>query len=850
MSVSGDTLDAPPLAAGYRQAGTVYDEMSAAPGILRPHWDRLIGSMSALGVDELARRWKIARQRIRENGVTYNIYGDPLGMDRPWNLDSIPLLIPPAEWDELEAGLIQRAHLLNCVLADLYGPQQLLHGGHLPPALVFANPGFWRPCHGMPKPVRPYLHLLAVDLARSPDGQWWVIADRTQAPSGAGYALENRTVLAETFPDLFREFQVQRLASFFRTFRDNLLNLSPTRRDNPRVVLLTPGPFNETYFEHSYLARYLGFTLVQGADLTVRDSRVFLQTLDGLKPVDVILRRVDDSFCDPIELRSESFLGVAGMVEAVREGNVVVANALGSGLIESPAFMPFLPRLSQRLLGERLKLPSVATWWCGQPQPLQYVLDNLDFLVIKPAFPALDPAQTIEPVIGAKLTADERSRIIARLRERPYEFAGQELLDLSTVPVWSQDSLTPRRVVLRVFLAASGDSWVVMPGGLARVSPALDTPVVSMQRGGGSKDTWVLSNGPVDVFTLQRPRDQPLELNHGEGTDLPSRAADHLFWLGRYAERGEHLARVLRCILVRLTGEFGASGSSEWDSLMKLYDCLASPHSRLSEDDPQGHLDQWRDLEQEILSLIFEEQRRDSLNAVLGRAARAVAEVRASLSSDMLRIVSQFDAAHTSAWGYATAGEALAVLNRCIGMLAALRGIEMENITRGAGWHFLGAGRRLERSIQLVDLFRAIIVPLNTATWPTLEMLLEVADSGMTYRSRYFTELQAAPVLDLLMNEQANPRSLAFQIHDLLEHCQSLSGRPAGAVWPFSKQRRLEEAAGALFTADVRALCQPDEDGIRAPLDQLLAATGAALPALSDAITNVYFSHAEMERAT
>jgi len=846
MSISGDTLDAPLLCAGYRQTDGVYDEMSAAPGVLRPHWDTFIGSMSALGAEELARRWKIARQRIRENGVTYNVYGDPLGMDRPWNLDSIPLLIPPSEWSELEAGLIQRARLLNYILADLYGPQQLLRGGLLPPALVFANPSFWRPCHGMPTAVHPYLHLLAVDLARSPDGQWWVLADRTQAPSGAGYALENRTVLAETFPDLFREFHVERLASFFRSFRDTLLNLSPSRRDNPRVVLLTPGPFNETYFEHSYLARYLGFTLVQGGDLTVRDSRVFLKTLDGLKPVDVILRRVDDSFCDPIELRSDSFLGVAGLVEAVRAGNVVVANALGSGLIESSAFMPFLPPLSQRLLGERLKLPSVATWWCGQPQPLRYVLDNLDFLVIKPAF----PSQGMEPVFGGKLTGDERSRLIARLEERPYEFAGQELVDLSTIPVWSQNSLVPRRVVLRVFLAASGDSWVVMPGGLARVSPSLDTAVVSMQRGGGSKDTWVLSNGPVDVLTLQHPRDQPLDLNRGEGTDLPSRAADHLFWLGRYAERCEHLARVLRCILIRITGEFGASGTSEWDSLMKLYDCLASPHSRLSEEDPQGHLDQWRDLEQEILSLIFEEQRSDSLNAILSRAARAAAHVRVSLSSDMLRIISQFGAAHSSAWGYASAGEALAVLDRCIGTLAALRGIEMENITRGPGWHFLGLGRRIERSIQLVDLFRGIIVPLSPRTWSTLEMLLEVADSSMTYRSRYFTVLQPAPVLDLLMNEEANPRSLAFQLQDLVEHCRFLSGRPSGAGWPVSKQRRLEEAAANLFRADVRMLCQSGEGGIREPLDHLLAATGAALPALSDAITQVYFSHAEMERAT
>jgi uncharacterized circularly permuted ATP-grasp superfamily protein/uncharacterized alpha-E superfamily protein len=846
MSISGDTLEAPLLSDGYRLTDGVYDEMAAAPGVLRPHWDAFIGSMSALGAEELARRWKIARQRIRENGVTYNVYGDPLGMDRPWNLDSIPLLIPPAEWNALEAGLIQRARLLNHILADLYGPQQLLRGGLLPPALVFANPGFWRPCHGMPAAVQPYLHLLAVDLARSPDGQWWVLADRTQAPSGAGYALENRTVLAETFPDLFREFQVQRLASFFRSFRNNLLNLSPSRSNNPRVVLLTPGPFNETYFEHSYLARYLGFTLVQGGDLTVRDSRVFLQTLDGLMPVDVILRRVDDSFCDPIELRSDSFLGVAGLVEAVRAGNVVVANALGTGLIESPAFMPFLPRLSQRLLGERLKLPSVATWWCGQPQPLQYVLDNLDYLVIKPAF----PAHGLEPVFGGKLTGDERSRMIKRLRERPYEFAGQELLDLSTVPVWSQDTLAPRRVVLRVFLAASGDSWVVMPGGLARVSPSLDTAVVSMQSGGGSKDTWVLSSGPVDVFTLQRPRDEPLELNRGEGSAVPSRAADHLFWLGRYAERCEHLARVLRCILMRLTGEFGASGTSDWESLMKLYDSLESPHSRLSAEDPQGHLDQWRDLEQEILSLIFEEQRSDSLNAILSRAARAAAHVRASLSSDTLRIVSQFGAAHTSAWGYASTGEALAVLNRCIGTLAALRGIELENITRGPGWHFLGVGRRIERSIQLVDLFRAIIVPLSPQTWPTLEMLLEVADSSMTYRSRYFTVLQAAPVLDLLMNEEANPRSLAFQLQDLMEHCRCLSERPSGAGWPVSKQRHLEQAAATLFRADVRALCEPDERSTRQPLDQLLAGTGAALPALSDAITNVYFSHAEMGRAT
>ena len=850
MNNSSTTIEAPLLSTGYPHTLGVYDEMLSSPDVLRPQWDPFINSLSGLGAEEIAHRWQTARQRIRENGVTYNVYGDPLGMDRPWNLDAIPLLIPPAEWSELEAGLIQRARLLNQILADLYGPQQLLLGGHLPPALVFANPGFWRPCHGMPVAGNQYLHLLAVDLARAPDGQWWVISDRTQAPSGAGYALENRIVLGETFPDLFREFQVQRIASFFQSFRDNLVRLSPKPLENPRVVLLTPGPFNETYFEHSYLARYLGFSLVQGGDLTVRDSRVFLKTLEGLKQVDVILRRVDDGFCDPIELRSNSFLGVAGLMEAVRAGNVAVANALGSGLIETSAFMPFLPGLSKRLLGERLKLPTVATWWCGQPEAFRYVRDNLDFLVIKPAF----PSKGMEPVFGGKLSVADRSKLLARMHEHPQEFAGQDLLDLSTVPVWSDNKLSPRRVVLRVYLAAAGDSWVVMPGGLARVSASLDTPVVSMQRGGGSKDVWVLSDKPVDTFSLQRPRNLPVDLNRGASSDLPSRAADHIFWLGRYAERSEHLARVLRCILNRLTGESGASEIAEWDSLIKLYDCLESPHIPPAKDDPQGHLDQARDFEQEILSRIFEDQRGDSLNAMLNRAGRAAAHVRDRLSSDLQRIVSQFGTvarvSDSSAWGYASAGDALAVLNRCIATLASLRGIEMENMTRGPGWHFLSIGRRVERSVHLVRLFRGIVVPLGPQDWPALEMLLEVADSSMTYRSRYFTTLQPAPVLDLLMNDDTNPRALAFQMNDLAGHCKFLASAPSGGGWPILQQKRLEEAASNLFDADVLQLCTPGEGGVRKLLDELLTAMDQALPAFSNAITLTYFSHAELERVT
>ena len=463
-----------------------------------------------------------------------------------------------------------------------------------------------------------------------------------------------------------------------------------------------------------------------------------------------------------------------------------------------------------------------------------------------------------EPVFGGQLGADERRKLLDRMQARPWNFSGQELLHLSTIPVWQENTFTPRRVVLRVYVAAVGDSWMVMPGGLARVSANIDSPVVSMQRGGGSKDAWILSDSPVDRFSMQRPRDQPVALNRG-ASDLPSRAADNLFWLGRYAERCEHLSRVLRCLMVRLTGESGANTNHgsiaiEWNSLLKLHAYLDSEHSRLVENDPQGRLDLSRDFEQEILSLIFEEQRDDSLSATLMRTSRAAASVRDRLSSDLLRSVSHLGGLAriegATAWGYVSPGDALAVLNRCIGTLSSLRGMELENITRGPGWHFLSVGRRIERSIQLVNLFRTIIVPLTPETWPMLEMLLEVCDSSMTYRSRYFTTMQAAPVLDLLMNDASNPRSLAFQIQDLSDHCAFLARTLEGAEWPAAKQRRVEESAAALFEADVLTLCQPGPGGSRQYLDQLLAAMDAVLPALSDAITNTWFSHAEMEQFT
>ncbi len=522
--------------------GRVITSSRRTASLRAPTGPRLSIRVQALGSDELAHRWERAERRIRENGVTYNIYTDPQGANRPLAIDPIPLLISPEEWRFIEAGIIQRAHLLNLLLEDIYGPRELIANGDIPAALLFANPAFLRPLTGLKVPQHSYLHLLGVDLARSPDGRWWVLADRTQSPSGTGYALENRTIVSDVLPDAFRTSNVRRLASFFRTQREALLGLAQS--DHPRAVLLTPGPFNETYFEHSYLARYLGFTLVEGADLTVRDRRVFLKTVEGLQPVDVILRRVDDSFCDPLDLRGDSFLGVAGLVDAVSAGNVVVANALGSGVIETAAIMPFLPGLSRKLLGEPLKLPSVATWWCGQEYALDWVLDHLDQVVVKPAF----PLRGMEPIFGADLAKAEKQKIGDQLRAHPYEYVAQEQVALSTAPVWDHGRLYSRSLVLRTYVLNTGSGWIAMPGGLVRVAGA-DGQVVSMQRGGRSKDAWVLWDEP-GRYVQHAASAQPAGPTAARApADLPSRAADHLFWLGRYAERAECIARLLRCLM-------------------------------------------------------------------------------------------------------------------------------------------------------------------------------------------------------------------------------------------------------------------------------------------------------------
>ncbi len=811
--------------------GPAYDELSADGVTPRPHWAHLMESLQTIGSEELGRRWARAERRIRENGITYNVYGDALGASRAWKIDVLPLLIPAEEWRFIEAGIIQRAQLLSLLLEDLYGSQNLVAHGHFPAALLYANPAFLRPLVGVQVPTHSYLHMLAVDLARSPDGQWWALADRTQAPSGSGYALENRTIVSDVLPDLFRASNVLRLAPFFRAQREALTNL--TQRDNPRIVLLTPGPYNETYFEHSYIARYLGFTLAQGADLTVRNRRVYLKTVDGLERVDVILRRVDDSFCDPLELRGDSLLGVPGLVDAIVAGNVKVANALGSGLIETAAIMPFLPGLAKRLLNEDLKLPSVATWWCGQTYALEWVLDHLDSVVVKPAF----PSRGMEPVFGAELPQSEKSKFAEELQARPHEYVAQEQVALSTTPVWDNGSLVSRGMVLRTYVLNTGSGWVAIPGGLVRVAEA-EGSVVSMQRGGHAKDAWVLWDQPVDTFSLLRPRHEPVELRRLPRV-VPSSVADNVFWLGRYVERAENIARVLRVMIPRLR----RAEEAELGCLIRLHSCMESRHSKLPK--AKHRRPTSAEIEQEMISMVSDVKRPDSLARILIEVSRIGDNVRERLSTDMMFLISQLRESVQMERGTPFL-EYPVILTACLELLSAFSGMERENINRGMGWLFMSTGRRLERAIYLTRQLREITTPLAAQDWPLLECLIDVADSSMTYRTRYYTTLQPLAVLDVLMADETNPRSLDFQLSHLADLYQKLPRHLRDDL------QAMREALTLLRSFDLRKLSYPlpgaaageeGSDGL-SRLERFLRELERLLPSWSNNLSSRYFSHA------
>lgn len=803
-----------------------YDEMAAGKGALRPHWRDLMGAVWAMQPGQLAERTARARAHLAEADEILGVFG---GDDRrvTWTLDLLPIVIPEAEWAALAAGLAQRARLLDLILADIYGPQRLIAERALPPYLAFANPEFLRPVRqvdGVGRP--PGLQVYAADLVRMPDGGWRVFADRTQAPAGIGYALRHRNALARFFPEGFRTLPVRRLRPFVELWRASLQRLAPPKRGGrePRVVLLTPGPYNEAYFEHVYLARELGLTLVQGSDLTVRDDHVFLKTLDGLVPVDVIYRRLDGAWCDPLELRGDSTLGVAGLVQAMRAGNVSVANPPGSAVAETPALAPFLPALARRLLGEELKLPAVTTWWCGQRAALAEVTADLDHFFLRPVF-AADPA----PIEPATLPHAKREALQIELAARPENYVAIERVAHGVAPTVTATGLSPRPFVLRVVLIRHGEEWSALPGGVARMLDEASLYRGTLRRGGIAKDVWVLTAEEGDVVVPAVAREVPA-IRRSTGV-LPSRIADDLFWLGRHMERLDSAARLFRAAIARLVGgemgpreiaEIGVIGQALFRAGWIDAEVARAPSaSRMFAD-----------------GIVRAAAQGKAMGGCLGQLRQLALSVRDRLSLDMWRNLNHLvgEVRTALADGIHDPDRLLEALDELVRAAAAFGGLAAENMTRGASWRFLDLGRRLERGIAVSGTIGALLDQRPGMTDLGLGLALECCDSTITYRTRYGTEPRLVPALDLLLLDSTNPRALVFQLSRFLDHLRELAP-PSGEFAEYDEAAQLMALVSGFYFA---AGYDPND---AAPVLNLLADVRTRLMALSELITRNYFSH-------
>jgi len=791
-----------------------YNEMYDAAGRPHEHWQPFHDLLKRTHRKDLNARLTSARRQIQESGITYNVYTDPEGQDRQWELDVLPQVMAAREWEHLESGLAQRARLFNLILEDLYGPQNLLHKGFIPESLVLGNSSFLRNAHGMTLPGKIFLHLYAADLTRSPDGQWWVIADRTQAPSGAGYALENRLIVSQVFPELFRSMGVLRLAGYFSTMRSALLAHAPKGDGAPLAVVLSPGPFNETYFEHAFLARYLGFRLVEGSDLTVADNKVWLKTIEGPLRIHAIIRRQDDSFCDPLELRVDSTLGTAGLMQCVRQGTVLMANPPGSGILEAGALMGYLPQLCEFLLGEPLILPSIATWWCGEPAAMQDAFDRYQHLVFKPA----DPNHRFYPIFGNTLSAARFQQLQNQIRRNPERYLAQELVLMSESPVLNTRSrfkLRPRGIGLRMHacITPQGD-YAVMPGGLTRVSSSSKSRIVSMQRGGSSKDIWVLGARHEDVqLTLLPNTFSPKDLVPFN-TAVTSRVAENEFWFGRTCERCESIARLLRVALTTVLLESAEEDEHPVFNMTKAWSLTTG----------EG------DLEAELLAACTMESVGLGLANNLRQLSQQAFQLRDRLSADNWRVLNQIQ--HNPIFNkHVNIDQALSWLDSVVLNMTTLSGFALDSMTRDSGFRFLSMGRRLER---MAFMTRAFNIALNNPENHGLTWLLELCDSIITYRSRYMSQPEWLPVLDLLIRDESNPRAMMFQakgLHDYLEKMEAKHGSCG--------REEVQAAMQLIRELNINTDFTPDSNNLHDGIDALHQLTFD----LNDRLTTQFFTH-------
>ncbi len=843
ISISSDALFA-----DYAPPKNYYDECVGSDGATRPAWKPLVQYIDSLGREAFVRMVAEGAAMARESGTTYNAVEEVGERTRPWELTFIPLVIQSTAWNRLEAALKQRTRILEAVLDDLLGKQRLLRERVIPAEVLLNNPEFLRTYHGLPKIGGARLHIMATDLARDVDGSWWVTGDRTRAPSGLGYLVENRIVTSRSYTRLIRQSHIRRLAPFFKRLREVLESLAPRQNQNPRVAILTPGQMSYRYFEDTYLARYLGYTLVQGRDLAVRGGALNLKTLGGLLPIDVLWRHISDEQCDPLELDPGASEGVTGLMECVRNGSVAVANCLGSKLAQTPALLPYLPAASRFLLGEDPILPTVPTYWCGNPNDMRYVLDHLNELKIRPAF----AIRGDRPTRPGELSSAAREELIAAIKAQPQQYIAQVDTPRSTTPVWQNGKLQPWYVAVRTFQVQSASGIDVLPGGLVRVSPTtdgVDHAHGAVQLG---QDCWVIADDPVDLSaTLLPSPDQPLKFVRG-GAELPSRVAENLFWLGRYSERAEAIARLLRTTMMRLAGEQSISPNSEMPKLLAALAAIGQIEPDYAVEGFSGTLPGLDEaLPRSLYSL---DQHRGLSPSVTAMADKATA-VRDRISLDAYRIVRRVQDELVESDDpklRLDARTAINRLSRLITDLLAFSGLGQESITRTLGWRFLQLGRRIERAWQTAELLRATLVSgvarrkgeiaTSVDERPILEAVLEACDSVMTYRTRYLLRIEPSAALDLLITDDTNPRSILFQLERIIEVMDRLPLEADEVGIPVDRRLAMELLHKVRMAQPV-LLAKQNPSGTRESLDKLLETLTERLPELSNVIAARYLIH-------
>ncbi|WP_051208256.1 circularly permuted type 2 ATP-grasp protein [Propionicicella superfundia] len=728
----------------------VFDEFLGPDGV-RPAYAALAEQMEAMGRGGLlAARAEVARF-VSDEDMTYG--GTDLSQATRWLVDPLPLIIGTAEWRDLEAGLRQRAELLDAILSDLYTKRHLLQRGLIPPQLVVGHPEFVLQADGIRLKGRRQLVLAATDLVRDGSG-WRVLSDRTQAPSGAGYVMGTRRIVTRTLAGLHRRTETAFLRDFFRTMASALQDAAPTSTELPRVVVFSPGTASETAYDQAFTATLLGFPLVQAEDLVMRQGRVWVTDGDGLEPVDVILRRVDSAFADPLELRSDSRLGLPGLIEASRQGHVTIVNPIGSGVLENPGLAAFLPRLAREVLDEDLALHDPQTWWCGNDADRSHVLANIDSLVLKPTHRSTRELDRF----GWELSSAEREELVARIKACPWEWVGEEALSVSTSPVVTAKGLVPRRTVLRTFGVGVESGYTFMHGGLGRVAGGNHPYLVSNSTGALAKDVWVLTGATTDQAADRTP---VAARAAGRPPLLSPRVAENLFWLGRYANRAENTARLI-VICEDLDRDYaylrGPAASQVLQAMLSAFSSLTGHPADLG-NDPRG-----------ALHAALVGTSAGCVAASVQRLTDAAHEVRNVLSVDTWSMLSRLERTLDEA---RADHEFQPHSQKILESFLAWSGIMAESMVRDETYSFLDAGARIERALHTVDLMRRAFAREQAlpAESRLAEAVLAACESLITYRRRVADgEYRGRPLdatLRLLLWDPSNPRSVLSQLTHL-----------------------------------------------------------------------------------